>query len=441
MSARFVSVVGLLLVGCVFGNGSPGKGDPFGPGLWPLTTGDRRPWAGTLERQWLGPLIHQEAHLREGSIEERRLEVRPLYSWRATERETEHDLLFPLARRRRKPDRDGSWLFWLARSRDNAETQEREWMSGPVYRGRTDDGRGYSGFFPLLGKFKETFGLEHMRFILWPLYARGQEGEYTETQILWPFFAYGQGGGRFKLRIWPLFGVVRRPNEVRRFFLWPFIHHHRSEGLVSSRSFFVIPLYGRRDTGAAHTRFYLFPLYSRQWHDSNPNVHSLELLWPLFTHTRNRQGEARWALRPLVDIVRGPERRAWSVGLGLLGRSRTESEGFWEEELRILWTGRIGQRHEESFHSRRVELWPLLRFSDRRGRDGNEGFLRFPSLLPLHGLDPDGWDRHYNKLFELYGSRWRGDERRSSLLFGLREVRQSPTERWSSWAGLLHLRY
>ena len=107
MSARFVSVVGLLLVGCVFGNGSPGKGDPFGPGLWPLTTGDRRPWAGTLERQWLGPLIHQEAHLREGSIEERRLEVRPLYSWRATERETEHDLLLLVVERELRPPGGG----------------------------------------------------------------------------------------------------------------------------------------------------------------------------------------------------------------------------------------------------------------------------------------------------------------------------------------------
>jgi hypothetical protein len=58
----------------------------------------------------------------------------------------------------------------------------------------------------------------------------------------------------------------------------------------------------------------------------------------------------------------------------------------------------------------------------------------------MRGLDPDGWDRHYNKLFELYGARWRDGELRSTLLFGLREVRRVRDSVWESWGGFLHLR-
>ena len=51
--------------------------------------------------------------------------------------------------------------------------------------------------------------------------------------------------------------------------------------------------------------------------------------------------------------------------------------------------------------------------------------------------EPDRWDRHYNKLFELYGARWLGEERRSSLLFGLRETRSTAAIKWSNWGGWL----
>ena len=79
---------------------------------------------------------------------------------------------------------------------------------------------------------------------------------------------------------------------------------------------------------------------------------------------------------------------------------------------------------------RRADLWPLLRYSDVEEPDGTRsGFFRLPYLLPLHGLEPDGWDRHYQKLFEVYGASWLDGERRSSLLFPLSGRAESLTGR------------
>ena len=105
------------------------------------------------------------------------------------------------------------------------------------------------------------------------------------------------------------------------------------------------------------------------------------------------------------------------------------------------WAGRVGTRREAGAVERRVDLWPFYRharFVDARGNE--RGFTRVPYLLPMRGLDPDGWDRHYNKLFELYGARWLNAERRSSILFGFREARSAPGVEWTSWGGLVHLR-
>jgi hypothetical protein len=438
-------LVFLLAASCAWVHGPPEE-DPFAAGLWPLTTGDRRPWAGVMEQRFLGPGISGGRYLNgSGALDERRLEIRPVYSSRLTSDRASHDVLFPIARWRKQPDGSRGWFAYLARTRRNGAGSPEETTLGPAYRGRTAGGSRYSGLFPFFGKFEERFGFEQIRFVLWPLYARGTRGTYRETQILWPFFAFGQGDSEKKFRFWPFYGVKRREGiSVHRFYLWPIVHRKTTklDTETPDRSFYILPLYGRRDHGPRHSRFYLFPLYLRQWHDLDPRVFEVDVVWPIFSAGRDAHGETHWDLRPLYGVRRGPERSRWSVGLGFLAQSRVHTEDFEEELRRVLWAGRVGWRREGEREARFQDLWPLLRFVDRRDGDGlRQGFLRIPYLLPFRGQEPDGWDRHYNKLFELYGARWRNDERRSSLLFGFRERRDSASERWVSWVGLLHWRH
>jgi hypothetical protein len=406
---------------------------------------DRRPWAGSLEQSWIGPLWHEEWELdTDGDRIERRRELRPLYSTRRAPERLRRDLLYPLAKWRTQPEGTRGSFLLLGRTRHDTVTGDRETVAGIAYGGKAPDGARYGGLFPLWGTVEKRFGFDRIRFVLWPLYARRSRGGYTETQILWPIFAYGRGDGRFRFRLWPLYGKESQEGvRERRFFLWPFVHHHvtQLDTETPSRMFYLLPLYGRRDNGPFHSRFYLFPLVFQQWDDSNPRAYRLDALWPLFSSAWDGKGGSHVAFRPILDVRRSAERSAWSIGMGILGRSRSLTDESAEDIVRLLWMGRIGWRREGLTEVRWRDVWPLMRFESRRGPDTPEhGFLRVPYVLPFRGLAPDGWDRHYNKLFELYGARWRGDERRSSLLYGLREARESASERWSSWAGFLHFR-
>jgi hypothetical protein len=425
------------LAGCA-GPGGPAAESPFARGLWPVYSADAAPWAGFQERRALGPLLHWETR---GS--ERRFEARPLLSRLERPDLLRSDVLYPLWARRATPERVQSWLLVFGRTRRDADAPVSEATLGVAFRGRTADGAGYSGLFPIYGRFRERLGLDRLTFALWPLWARAERGEYRETQVLWPVFALGRGGGRFKLRIWPLFGVDRRDGvSDHRYFLWPFFHLKRDhlETRSPSRAFYALPIYGHRDRGPRHSRFYLFPLLARQWHDEDPDSSRLDLLWPLFSRARDGE-DSLLALRPFYAERRTATGHGRTWLLGLYGRSQSESGSRREERWRVLWLARFARRADGEAWATRADVWPLFRRTSRRDADGAErGFLRLPWLLPLQGLDPDGWDRHYNKLFELYGATWLGEQRRSSTLFGLRETRSGPAATWVQWGGWLSYR-
>ncbi len=435
--ACLVLVCGVLSACAGFAGNS--EEDPFRRGLWPFYTADAQSWAGVQEVRALGPLLHWE-----GRADKRLFEARPLYSSIRADHERGWDVFYPVVAHREGADRTQTWLLLLARGRTDHQRGTNQTHLGVFFSGRTEGGKRYGGIFPLWGVFLERLGFDRIDFLLWPLFARGRRGDYTETQILWPFFAYGSGDGRRLLRVWPLFGIDKREGvHDRRFFLWPFVHDRRERlGAVHPHiSFFVLPFYGRRDAGPLASRFYLLPLYMRQWDRRKPEVGRLDLLWPIYRRGREADGTDFITLRPFFARSRSDQKQEFSVLLGLVGRTQRHSEGLDERLWRLLWAGRVGKRIEGSRETKHVDLWPFYRSLHVRESGGNEhGFVRVPYLLPMRGLDPDGWDRHYNKLLEFYGARWRNDEERSSLLFGLREVRRAPGVAWESWGGLLHLR-
>ena len=435
-----LAVAACLTLGCAVSPGGSAEGGegPFGRGLWPLYGQDRRAWAGVREARALGPLLHWEE-----APERRLFEFRPLLSSLHDEEQTRWDLLFPLAWRRSTADRQQSALLLLGRSGHDVASSRELTVFGLGFRGRTSTGKRYGGLFPLGGVFLELFGFQRVRFALWPLFARGTRKDYRETQLLWPIFAYGRGAGRFKLRVWPLFGVEKREGfSARYFFLWPFVHVRRDrlETDAPERAFYLLPLYGRRDRGPLRTRFYLFPLFARQWNSTRPEVQRLQLLWPIYERSSDGAGGQSLAVRPLWSRQRTARGSSWSLLLGLLSRREIETEEVQERWWQALWVGTFGSRAAGEAALQRNEVWPLYRRESRLGKDGvMRGSLRVPYLIPLRGLDPDGWDRHYNRLLELYGSRWRDSEHRSSWLWGLVETRSAPGLRWVSWGGWLHL--
>lgn len=426
-----LALVGCATGGCVTGGKAP---SPFERGLWPIFSADARPWAGVREGRALGPFVHWETV--EG---EQRFELRPLLSRRRRPDLTRWDLLYPLAATRATPERRQTWLLWMGRGRADRDGASDSGF-GAAFRGQTADGQSYRGVFPLLGSFRGRFGFDRIRFWMWPLFAQGDRGSYRETQILWPFLSFGRGGGHFKLRLWPLFGIEREAGRYdHRFLLWPFVHwwRERLDSDSPEHALWILPLYGRRDRGAQHTRAWLFPLLAYQWNDRDASARRLDLLWPLFSRAHER-GRSLLAVQPFYVERRDGQSRLRSFGLGALSRYVRSGEDSEEREWRVLWVSRFGWRRDERGERTRADLWPLFRRTSLRPAKGPErGTLRVPWLLPLHGLEPDGWRRHWNALFELYEARWLGEQRRSSWVFGLRETRSAPGVHFEQWAGWL----
>lgn len=425
------ALLALVLVGCATGAGEP---SPFARGIWPVYTADARASAGVREGRALGPFVHWET-----VAGEQRLEIRPLLSRRQRPDLARWDLLYPLAATRATRERRQSWLFWLGRTRADANGTQQSGFFG-AFGGRARDGRSYRGLFPFFGSFRGRFGFDRVRFWLWPLLAYGDRGGYHETQILWPFVSFGRGDGHFKLRLWPLFGIERQAGRYdHRFWLWPFVHwwRERLDSESPERGLWILPLHGRRDRGAQHTRAWLFPLLAYQWNDRDASARRLDLLWPLFSRARER-GRSLLAVQPFYVERRSAGSRSRSWLLGALAHHERSGEEIEEREWRVLWVSRFGWRRDATAQRARADLWPLFRRTRLRPAGGVErGTLRVPWLLPLHGLEPDGWRRHWNALFEVYEARWLGPQRRSSWLFGLRESRSAPGVHFEQWAGWL----
>ena len=420
---------------------SPGSsgGDPFARGLWPIYTADARPWAGLHTARAAGPFLHWER-----SSEARLFEARPLFSSLTSTEKRRWDVLYPLSGCRKRPDRALCSVLFLASSREDYQSGIRRRLLFFAFWGNTKEQVPYGGLFPFWGVFRERLGFARIDFLLWPLYSRARNGDYTETHLLWPFFGWGRGAGRSMIRIWPLFGYSKREGSyVRQFLLWPLIHRRveRLSARNPTYTFYVLPLYGRRDSGPQASRFYLFPLVLRQWHRERPEIWRTDWLWPFFSRGRGPDGATLFALRPFYIRSERPGEKQRSWLLGLVGRTEIHEPGLDQAYWRILWAGRVGTRTTKGEKLRHSDLWPFYRFRSFTDVEGVEhGYLRVPYLIPLRGLEPDGWNRHYNQLLELYSRRWSGTEVRSSLLFGARERRTSEREDWVSWGGLLHLR-
>jgi hypothetical protein len=424
----------LLALGC-----ATAPDDPFARGVWPFYTADAREWAEARESHALGPFFAWgEGDGADGWV------ARPWLSFRREPAAERWDLLFPIAARERTAVRDESWFFLLGHRETEVDTPRYESRWGMSFRGATDSGERYGGMFPFYGRFRERLGMDTITFVLFPLYARGERGDYRETHVLWPFFSYGTGGGHSLLRVWPFYGHDRIEGRFSRsFWLWPFVHasHDHLDTPRPEHRFYLLPLYGRRDVGSFEMRFWLFPLLIHQRDRERPGVGSLDLLWPIFSRSDDGEGNEFTALRPLALRRRTPVsvRDTWL--LGALGRTRVQAPDLEERTWQVLWAGRLGYRREPGFERRYADLWPLFRAGATTDAEGTErAFLRAPVLLPMRGLPPDGWHRHWNALFELYERRAVGDELRSSLLYGLLETRSRHGEHWTSLGGLLHFR-
>jgi len=278
------------------------------------------------------------------------------------------------------------------------------WAFFPLYFGGVTDNHGpYHAVIPVGGVFKNLFGRDKIRFVLFPLYSHVTTGERESYNFLWPFVNVASGGGRDRWYVWPLVGRMKRQdNPPRWYFLWPFFWYTEK------------PEKGERDTkGTA-----LFPLWG--WRKQG-NVTTHNVAWPLYSRAVNKKTGrsdivAPWPILRIGDGDDYTRRQVWPL-FGTLDDGHVHRHyvlwPFYQRELRetdrsrmsghcflILyrsihnsWEGSGGAQRSDAENI----LWPLYYYK----RDGlNNTYFKMFNLR--YTPDPQGWDRFITFIWRVF---------------------------------------
>ncbi len=342
------------------------------------------------------------------------------------------DALWPLAASRRRGDGHYTYILNFFHSRKPADWEvkrQRWWLWPMLFFGRDNQGRPYAAIFPLGGTVANVGFAERAFFLLFPLYLKTERGDMVEQSLLWPIFSYGRSPRVRSWRIFPVYGEKRSERHHQFFVLWPLFHMARSEtDKVSSRGFFLFPLYGdirQHDRGGilqARSRTLLWPFFKLE---RSPLHDKLHLPWPFFQREDYRHpleaGEKRYYW-PIYGHRTGPGTRhrflLWpffhhwqSTG------PRQTTHIKWIAPL-WLQTRRIDlDTKETDYVSHR--FWPLFR--QQRQGDTNE-FIAL-NLWPTPTTPAIA--RNYAPLWQLYRYYRSPEEISHRLLWGLWSYRRT----------------
>lgn len=292
-----------------------------------------------------------------------------------------------------------------------------------MFKGRSDLGQEYWGFFPFYGFSHRRFGVDSNKFFLFPLYYESEDdGAYTR-RFLWPIGTYSNSPDRQTFKIWPLFGRDSIRNDYHNsFFLWPFFQATDKYPCTEQfTSFRAMP----------------FPLYM-----SHETVYATntDILWPFFSYYHHYQsGHKRYSLRPFItygtgggidelnffyiysykkDRNKGIE--SGGTGDGYISVSRDEVT----TEQRFFFLSRILKRYRKgALVYAKYRFWPFAEYS----WDLEKGsYLKVPEIIPAKS---DWWDLNLGRFLRLVDWRETPITREVSLFFGLsrkNELKQCP---------------
>ena len=259
--------------------------------LWPLyVKTKRRPGAGSVGADEFLSLGHRWAQSRRGDV-------------------TTYNFLAPIFHLRYGDGMKG-WQAWpLVGHELKVETQrtnswndvetvpgyEKSFFAWPVWINETKDigttnTAHFSALLPFYCKLRSP--ARDSTTYLWPLgltLTDDRAKEYHEADLLWPVFVYARGEGKTATRFWPLFGVAHNKEHERGFYLWPIykFNHVHADPLDRERTQILFFLYS--DVRQKNTA-------------TGKSSHRVDC-WPLFTKTRDFNGNSRFQFLSLLEPV------------------------------------------------------------------------------------------------------------------------------------------
>lgn len=280
-----------------------------------------------------------------------------------------------------------------------------------MFKGRSDMGQDYWGFFPFYGYTYRRFGVDRNRFFLFPLYYESEDDGAKTYRILWPIITYANDPFRFSMKIWPLYGKDRIRNDYdNKFLLWPFfqiVEKHLGQEQWSSYKALPFPLFVTRETR----------------YDYN-----LDLFWPFFTYYEHyASGHKRYSLRPFFTYGYGggvdefsflvySSKKDRNTGTSSSSTDAYISVGKDEvvTERKFFFMSAIQKRYRKgSLVYAKYRFWPFAEYTWDLAKGSH---WKIPEVIPVKDA---WWNLNLGRFLRLVDLRETPVTRELSLLFGL----------------------
>ncbi len=331
-------------------------------------------------------------------------------------------------------------FFFYGDSPDERDRYFLLWPLGGTIRGKLGQDRitawvfpGFALFFLYPPAFPPTllFGAVLIASFV-PLYVDYESRDYRAWGVLWPLIQRGQSHNRDDMRVLPFYSHNFKQGSYDNY-SWFLLFNYQQVYMKDDvqRTFFILPLYGRRwnSSGKAGASTLLWPLFS--WGYSR-KAGSLELNfpWPLVQVQESVVPRvSKRIFFPFYGRYRYEERETF-FATPLYFSMRSETRNFQSEyhiSMLIVWyfTREYRDRPSSEYGSRwrYFKIWPLFQYEyDDRGN------LTFNTLSLLPWRDPEGYERLYQPFWTLFEyRRFQDGEKRLGLLLRLYSQRWNDT--------------
>ncbi len=290
----------------------------------------------------------------------------------------------------------------------------------------------YFAFFPLGGSIHGKLGLDEFNFVLFPAYVDTRYKDRKRIHVCWPFCAVTSEPDaksdeeRVQTRYWPFYGHYEKPGKFETsFVLWPFYTAGRTDLDTDnpSEGFSFFPFYAEK--ASAHSSNHLYLVLFQFGQDDRTDYksaafpwpfivfessdsHFLDRAWPFWNHSKRGDTETHGVAFPFV-WWQEQNNDAWTKG------------SVWV--LPLFWT------HDKRFkdsnrHESMTKVWPLL--GTWHDADGSE---RTEALSLFWFEDPEGFDRDWSPLWQLYTARTHPEAgERTDFLWGFVRLHRDSTQ-------------
>lgn len=368
---------------------------------------------GSIRQRAIGPILeHQETH--DGKTFDT---VRPLYSYThdVSTDTSIFDFLWPLCTIKSANERkSGRFLtaIWRSCVQTNGTKQSLLWIFPILFTGRDSQGTNYFALFPLGGTINKILGKESIQFVLFPIYMKMKDKQYTEHNILWPVIAWtiSSDTNRYAFRVFPFYGESSRAGQKNMFIMWPLWTSVRYQKPVPNEGtgFLLFPLFGRVHLQNQDTWWILPPFFKIahgkmgsevnapwpfvQWREGKT---SRLYIWPLWGKNTEGKNWSAFILCPIgwlskSDYDNSEIRRYYFLPFIYYEATitKTKTTNINQEKIASKTISADATIHSQSAShnvntrnvtSRYFKFWPL--FSYRREDDVSQ--IRVLSLWPL----------------------------------------------------------